>query len=113
MILLAIKSVGLLSGNVLEAKVYVLQALKDNLPQVAPWIIKSIEKIVKTQLSGNSGFSWINFFLLGYASLGFLESLMFGISTITKTETKGGFIIETVKGFLNGAFLGVFLVTLL
>ncbi len=97
-----------------QAKDFVLSAVNHNFPNLAPWIYKSIDKIVTAQLSGETGFSFINFIVLLYASLGVIGSLQFGLKTISKQDFKGGFLVDDVKSFFTGlsvaTFMGVFLV---
>ncbi len=100
---------GLLFETDMQAKEFVLGVVSDNFPQLAPWILKSISKIVTTQLSGQSGFSFINFLVLTYASLGVVTSLYFGLNTISKSESKGGFFIEDIRSLGTGLSLAVFM----
>ena len=100
---------GFLFETNLQAKDFVLSIVSDNFPHLAPWILKSISQIVSTQLSGDSGFSFINFIVLTYASLGVVTSLYFGLNTISKSESKGGFFIEDIRSLGTGLSLAVFM----
>jgi membrane protein len=95
------------------AKDFVLSAITNNFPNLAPWIIQSIDKIVTAQLSGETGFSFINFVVLLYACMGVVGSLHFGLKTISKQDFSGGYLVEDIKSFGAGisvaAFMGGFL----
>lgn len=104
---------GLFFPNGREAKDFVLGAISNNFPKLAPWIMESINKIVSAQLAGDTGFSFINFVVLTYACLGVISSLHFGLKTISKQDFSGGFLVEDVKSFGAGVsvatFMGAFL----
>jgi|GEM_PF-1363536 len=92
-----------------EAKNFVLSAINNNFPNLAPWILESIDKIVSTQLKGETGFSFINFFVLLYASMGVIASLHFGLKTVSKQDFKGGFLVEDLKSFVAGVSVAIFM----
>jgi membrane protein len=96
----------------MQAKDFVLGAINNNFPNLAPWIMKSIGQIVTTQLQGNTGFSFINFIVLVYASLGVVSSLHFGLKTISRDNTSGGFLLDDAKSLVAGisvaSFMGLF-----
>jgi membrane protein len=92
-----------------EAKNFVLGAINNNFPNLAPWIFKSISQIVSTQLKGDTGFSFLNFFVLVYASLGVISSLHFGLKTISKEESSGGFLLDDMRSLIAGVSVALFM----
>ena len=113
-LLLLISLSGYVFGSVDEAKISVLTSMKNMFPQIAPWIMKSIGEIIDAQLSANkSGFNVMNTLILLYSSLGVVASVMFGIDTISKAESKGGFIIEDVKALAAGCAVYLFMFLLI
>ena len=100
---------GLFYTNNEDARDFVLGVVKNNVPNLAPWILDSIKKIVTTQLEGGAGFSFINFLVLLYSSLGLVTSLYFGINTIAKSESKGGFFIEDIRSMGMGLSVAFFM----
>jgi membrane protein len=111
-ILLFISITGSLMGDVHGAKDYVLEVINSNFPHLAPWILKSIQNIVENQLSGAST-NYFNIFLLLYACLGVVTSIMFGLNEISHVESKGGFILEDFKSMVTGVVFSMFIVCLL
>lgn len=91
------------------AKDFVLNAIKNNFPNLAPWIVQSIDKIVTAQLSGESGFSFINFVVLLYACLGVISSLHFGLKTISRQDFSGGFLVEDLRSFGTAVCVSFFM----
>lgn len=100
---------GFLFPSQIEARDFVLGVVKNNMPNLAPWILDSVRNIITTQLQGNTGFSVINFLVLLYSSLGIVTSLYFGVNTIAKTESKGGFFIEDIRSMGMGLFVAFFM----
>ncbi len=100
---------GLVFTTQLEARDFVLGVVKNNMPNLAPWILDSIKNIVTTQLEGDTGFSFINFLVLLYSSLGIVTSLYFGVNTISKSESNGGFVIEDVRSMGMGLSVAFFM----
>lgn len=100
---------GIFFTNPIEARDFVLNVVENNVPNLAPWILESIKNIVTTQLKGNTGFSFINFLVLVYSSLGIVTSLYFGVNTISKSESKGGFFIEDVRSMGMGLSVAFFM----
>lgn len=111
-LLCLISFAGFFFPNANQAQNFVLNAINNNFPELAPWIMKSITQIVSTQLKGNTGFSFINFVVLVYASLGVVSSLHFGLKTISRDNTSGGFLLDDVKSLIAGmsvaTFMGLF-----
>ncbi len=100
---------GFLFPTQLEARDFVLNVVKNNMPNLAPWILDSVKNIITTQLEGNTGFSLINFLVLLYSSLGIVTSLFFGVNTISKSESKGGFVIEDIRSMGMGLSVAFFM----
>ena len=112
-ILLFISLTGMAMGDMNQAKDFVLEIVNSNFPHLAPWILKSIEKIVSNQLEGSGNTNMFNTFLLLYSCLGVITSMIFGLHYITKTEPKGGFVIEDFKSIGIGLVFTGFIFTLL
>ena len=55
-----ISVVGYMSGDIATSKIAVLDTIKENIPTLAPWIYKSISKIIEDQLNSSTGFNIIN-----------------------------------------------------
>jgi membrane protein len=112
-ILLFISLTGLVIGDMNQSKEFVLDIVNSNFPHLAPWILESIEKIVSNQLKGSGGTNLFNSFLLLYSCLGVVTSMIFGLHYISKTEAKGGFVIEDFKSMGIGLVFTSFIFTLL
>lgn len=112
-ILLFISLTGHIFGDVNIARDYVLDVVNANFPSMAPWILDSIKKIVNSQLTGTGTFNGLNIFLLFYSCLGVISSMIFGLHYTSKTESKGGFILEDFKSMSIGLIFTLFSVTLL
>ena len=100
---------GIFFTSQVEARDFVLGVVKNNMPNLAPWILDSIKNIVTAQLEGNTGFSFINFLVLLYSSLGIVTSLFFGVNTISKSESKGGFFVEDIRNMGMGLSVAFFM----
>ncbi len=111
--LLLISLAGYIVGDVELAKTSVMEGLKGNFPNLAPWILQSIEKIINAQLTTTAGMHLVNLFLLLYSSLGVVASVVFGMDTVSGTESRGGFVIEDFKALFLGAFAYVFMLVLI
>ncbi|OUR99745.1 hypothetical protein A9Q84_01595 [Halobacteriovorax marinus] len=112
-ILLFISLLGYITGDINQSKAIVLETINANIPQLAPWILKSISAIVEQQLSSSKTVNVFNLIFLGYSLVGLVSALMYGIRSISKTEAKGGFLIEDMKSFAIGSMMSVFLGTLI
>lgn len=112
-ILLFISLTGMAMGDMTQAKDFVLDIVNSNFPHLAPWILESIEKIVSNQLKGSGSTNMFNTFLLLYSCLGVITSMIFGLHFISKTEAKGGFVIEDFKSMGIGLVFTGFIFTLL
>tara|TARA_R110002072_G_scaffold276051_1_gene437285 strand:+ start:10827 stop:11810 length:984 start_codon:yes stop_codon:yes gene_type:complete len=112
-ILLFISMTGYVTNDFEMAKTHVLEVVNSSFPNLAPWIMDSISKIVEGQLKGISGTNIVNVFLLFYATLGVVSSLMFGLHHTSKTEQKGGFIFEDMKSLGVGLMFTSFIFSLL
>lgn len=112
-ILLFISMTGYITNDFALAKDHVLNVVNSSFPNLAPWIMESISKIVEGQLKGVSGTNFVNIFLLFYATMGVVSSLMFGLHYTSKTEQKGGFIFEDMKSLVAGFMFTSFIFSLL
>ena len=111
-LLLMISLTGYFIGNPVESKEYVLTLVESNVPGLAPWIIESVSKIIDGQLK-NPGFNFVNTGLLLYACLGVISSLMFGLNTIAKKQSRGGFLVEDLRSMGIGLVVSTFIFSLL
>ena len=112
MMLLLVSAIGLLIGDVKAAKSLVLDNFHAGFPTLAPWIFKSIEKIISAQLKGLSQ-NILNLIFLAWASAGFYNSVIVGIRSIIHKEIQGGFIFDDLRSLLGCAFITTFIVFLL
>lgn len=111
-LLLLISLAGSFIGEPMEAKAYVLSTIEGNFPGLAKWIVESISKIIDGQLK-NPGFNFVNTGLLLYACLGVISSLMFGLNTIAKKQSRGGFLVEDMKSMGIGIIVSSFIISLM
>ena len=109
LILLLISAAGMIHGDVGAARDFALTSLKENIPGLAPWILKSFSNIINAQLKSSAGFNFMNSLLVVYACLGVVGSMMFGLRQISKSEAKGGFYIEDIKGLFTGVLVAGFI----
>jgi membrane protein len=111
-LLLMISLLGHLTGDIIQAKAIVLDTMKNNMPELAPWIFKSISTIIDSQLNASTGNKVLNIVVLAYSLLGVVSSMEFGLNTIHNKKSKGGFILEELKSIFIGLSLSAFLGTL-
>ena len=112
-LLLMISLLGYFTGDILQAKAIVLDTMRSNMPELAPWIFKSISTIIDSQLNASTGNKVLNIIVLAYSLLGVVSSMEFGLNTIHNKKSKGGFILEDIKSIFVGLSLSCFLATLL
>ena len=112
MILLLVSATGYFMGDLEEAKKLVLSNFHSSFPKLAPWIFKSIEKIVTAQLKGFSQ-NILNIVFLAWSSAGFYNSVLVGIRSIIHQEIKGGFIFDDIRSLLGCTMMTAFIVCLL
>lgn len=111
-LLLLISLTGYFVGDAVESKAYVLSMIESNVPGLAKWILESVSKIIDGQLE-NPGFNLINTGILIYACLGVISSMMFGLNTIAKKESRGGFLLEDMKSMGVGLVVSSFIFSLM
>jgi len=104
LLLLIITMYGKLVGDVGQAYNHVMLAIKEGMPQLAPWIFESIQKIIKAQLSKDS-LNTVNIILLLYTGAGLSSTLVFGMNNIADANERGGWLIETFKSALSAVFI--------
>lgn len=109
LLLLIITFYGKIVGDVDKAYFDVMNGIKENVPHLAPWIVRSIEKIIKTQLSKDS-LNWANILLLLYTGSGLSGTLVFGMNNIADVKQKGGWLVETFKSFISATFITSFII---
>lgn len=112
LILMAISLSGIIINDPTSSKEFVMKLFSDSIPNLAPWILSSMEKIVKNHVE-NGGVSIANSALLFYSLMSVVSTVIFGINYISKTKPKGGVIIEDLKSAMLGGSVGVFLVSLI
>ena len=112
MILLLVSATGYFIGDIVEAKKLVLNNFHESFPKLAPWIFKSIEKIITAQLKGLSQ-NFLNVVFLFWASAGFYNSVIVGIRSIIHQEIKGGFIFDDIRSLLGCTMMTAFIICLL
>ena len=112
MILLLVSATGYFIGDIGQAKKLVLDNFHESFPKLAPWIFKSIEKIITAQLKGLSQ-NILNIIFLFWASAGFFNSVIVGIRSIIHQEIKGGFIFDDIRSLLGCTMMTAFIVCLL
>lgn len=111
-LLLLISLTGYFVGSPVESKAYVLSMVENNFPGLAPWIIESVSKIIDGQLT-NPGFNFVNTGLLLYACLGIISSMMFGLNTIARKESRGGFLVEDLRSMGIGVIVSSFIFSIM
>ncbi|PIP93161.1 MAG: hypothetical protein COW00_00310 [Bdellovibrio sp. CG12_big_fil_rev_8_21_14_0_65_39_13] len=112
-LLLAISVLGLVLSDVDQSKSFVLNFMSENIPSMAPWIMKSLEAIVDQQLKASSGINLLNTLVLVYSIMGVIGALMFGLKQVAGVESKGGFYLEDLKTFSLGVAVSAFMLSLL
>jgi membrane protein len=113
MLLLMISLVGLIMGDLDQAKQQVLLNFKQNFPQLAPWIFKSIQTIVNKQLHSGIGNKAFNCIFLLWASIGFYNSVIVAIKDITHVENKGGVLFDDIRALFGCVFVSCFFILIL
>lgn len=109
LLLLVITMYGRAVGNLDEAYNHVMLGIKEGIPHLAPWIYESLQKIIKAQLSKDS-LNWVNIGLLFYTGSGLSATLVFGMSNISDTQQRGGWLVETFKSLISAAMVTAFIV---
>jgi membrane protein len=108
LLLLVITMYGKMVGDLDQAYAQVMISIKETMPHLAPWIFKSLQTIIKSQLSKDS-LNWFNIGLLFYTGAGLSGTLVFGMSNIADIRQRGGWIVETFKSVLSAAFVTAFI----
>lgn len=108
LLLLIISLYGRFVGDVNLAYEHVMTGIKEGMPQLAPWIYKSIQTIIKTQLSKDT-LNWVNITLLIYTGAGLSGTLVFGMNNIAGVQQKGGWLTETFKSLISAIFITSFI----
>lgn len=112
LILLAIGLTGTFIEDPLAAKQFVMNTFSSTIPNLAPWIVESIGKIVENNVK-SGGPSIMNSLLLFYSLMGLVSTVVFGINYISQSKVRGGIIVEDFKSALLGGSVGVFLLCLI
>lgn len=96
-------AISIFTNDFNSAQATVMESLKIAFPNLAPWILKSVDSIVSGQVSGKP-FNISTFFIIIWATLGFFGTLSFGINQIIKRKSKGGWIFESFRSFIASTF---------
>lgn len=108
LLLLVITLYGKLFGDINTAYNTVMLSIKEGMPQLAPWIFKSIQTIIKSQLSKDS-LNWVNITLLLYTGAGLSGTIVFAMNNIADIKQRGGWIVETTKSIVSAGFVIAFI----
>lgn len=108
LLLLVITMYGKMFGDINTAYNTVMLSIKEGMPQLAPWIFKSIQTIIKSQLSKDS-LNWINISLLLYTGAGLSGTIVFAMNNIADIKQRGGWVVETLKSVISAAFVIAFI----
>lgn len=108
LLLVLISAYGHVVGDQQLAYKQMFAAMEKNFPHLAPWILKSIQNIIKTQILENGHFSLVGIGILVYGSLGFTTSLNHGLCQMARVEAKGGKIIEDIRAMFSAILCGAF-----
>jgi membrane protein len=100
-------------GNLDTSFQHVILAIKENIPHLAPWILKSIQNIVQTQIKNTGNFNWLSLVILFYGCFGFSNTVINGLHTLTKSEHKGGKIFEDFRSLFSSSLLAAFILCIL
>ena len=111
--LLMISLYGHVIGDNALAGTQVLASLKSMFPQISPWIMQSVEGVIKSQMKSGVGMNLMNIAVLTYACLGVSSAVNFGIDVISHQDPAGCFFWEDWKALWVGAVLSLFLVVLM
>lgn len=107
--LLAISVYGWFVGDVAQSHLHVMNLLRDNVPGLAPWIFKSLDKIVENHLAQVGGGSFASLAVLCYAMMGYSSSLIFGMTTLSSGSSRGGKFFEDTRAFFGAISIGLFM----
>ena len=91
---------------------HLVTGIKTAIPELAPWILKSIKTILKGYLSNTTSSNIINIVLLIFVWIEFSKSLIFGINTISKREISVN-ILEDLKSLFGGVLLSLYMLLIL
>ena len=107
LLLLNLRIVGWILGDIEEGKQRFFAAIADFFPEISPEILARVESIISSLLFSAHSFTWLNLLILIFSSLGFLNSLWNGIylltyerSTISWTRHLKGLVIIGVTTLL-------------
>jgi membrane protein len=87
----------------------VMRGIKTSFPELAPWIYKSIQKIVRAQMNAQ-GHNWVNTLILVYSALGLSNAMVFGVTTLAGEQLRGGWLVENFKALMSTAVISTFII---
>ena len=102
-----------ITGDRGESYLQVFDALKSNFPHIAPWILKSLKKIIKGHMDGGGNLSLGGLAILAYGCIGFASTLNYGLFKMAEKEPRGGKIFENVRSILSTILIGSFVLGLI
>jgi membrane protein len=108
-ILMIISLYAWIIGNTGVAYNEVMSGIQKSFPELAPWIYKSIQKIVKAQMNANSH-NILNTILLIYSGLGLSNTMVFGTTIVAGEKLRGGFILENLKAVFATLIISSFII---
>lgn len=114
MILAIVTSIGIVSGDFSRAQNEVFNYVRVFFPNLAPWFFTTIKNIVAGQIDNRSYMNVLNWVLLTWAAMGFINSIFNGIHVLSGLKFHKKLIIP-VKSFMVliitilAAFLMIFL----
>jgi membrane protein len=104
-----ISLVHMVAGDITVAQGYVLDALKNNFPEMAPWIMQSIEKLITTQLHSSATLNWLNIGIFFYSAMGVIGAIVFGLNKIAHHELRGGMLFDDLRALVAAVVMTTFL----
>jgi membrane protein len=113
MLLFTIALYGQLIGDHQAAYQQIFSTLKGNFPNLAPWILKSLQNIIKAKMTSQFDFSMGGILLLLYACFGFTSALNYGIHRMAKMEPRGGKLFEDARSIFSSVLMGGFILGLI
>jgi membrane protein len=114
LLLLNLRVIGLILGDIEEVKQRFFTAFSDFFPEISSEILLKVEHIISSLLFSAHRFTWLNLLILVLSALGFLNSLWNGIylltherSTISWTRHLKGLVIIGVTTLLVSSMMVV------
>ncbi|MDA9189634.1 YihY/virulence factor BrkB family protein [bacterium] len=109
LLLMVLSIYSMIIGDQAVAFDQVFATLKGNFPNLAPWILKSIQKIVQVNITNQYHFSVGGALILLYGCIRFSSALNYGLHQMAKSEARGGKYIEALKSIFSISICALFL----